>query len=108
MVEITTSTIFENDPKMIPRLVPIVELENVSVLQTVEDADFVQHLLPAILFNGLNGDIVDGLFLAALITNSNYEFKYHVKQNGVTLFMDSEHNAELRIKPIQSSDCGPE
>ena len=35
--QVSTRTVLEDDPQVVPRLVPIVEFQNVPVLQIVED-----------------------------------------------------------------------
>ena len=44
LVEVTSSTVLEDDPEMVPCFVPIVKLENMSVFQVMEYA----HLLPLV------------------------------------------------------------
>ena len=41
--QVATGTVLKNDPKMVSGLVPIVELENVSVLQVVEDSNLQRN-----------------------------------------------------------------
>ena len=36
--KVTPSAILEDDPQVIPRLIPIIELQDVSILQIVEDS----------------------------------------------------------------------
>ena len=39
--QVSTSAVLENDPQMVPCLVPVVKLENVAILQIVEYSDLV-------------------------------------------------------------------
>jgi hypothetical protein len=42
--EVATSAVLKNDPKMIPRLVPVEEFQYVSVLQVVEYSNLQKAL----------------------------------------------------------------
>jgi hypothetical protein len=49
--EITSSTVLKNDPKMISGFVPVIELQDMPILETMEDPDFIEYLFSSILFN---------------------------------------------------------
>lgn len=53
------------------------------VLQTVEDPDFIQNFFTPVFLDGFYGDVIDRLFLSALFTNSNYEFKIKYRQKRI-------------------------
>ena len=77
LVQIAAGAVLKDDPEMVSRLIPVVKFEDVSVLETVEDAHLVQHFLASVFLDRLDSDIVDRLFLATLyIKNLNYQFKY--------------------------------
>ena len=67
LVEVSTRAIFKNDPEMVAGLVPIVELEDILVLQVVEDADFVHQLAAARALDRLDRDVLDALLDSALV-----------------------------------------
>lgn len=52
---------------MISRLIPIVELENVAMVQIMEYANLIHDFPPSALFHRLYSYIFYGLFFAALI-----------------------------------------
>lgn len=64
--KISSRAVLEDDPKVVAGFVPIVELEDVAVLQGVEHADFVVDLFPPVLLDGLDGHVVDRLLFSAL------------------------------------------
>jgi len=39
--EVSTGAIFENDPQVVPRLVPVKEFQYMPILQVVKDANLV-------------------------------------------------------------------
>jgi len=49
--EIASSTVLKNDPKMISGFVPVIELQDMPILETVKDPDFIKYLFSSILFN---------------------------------------------------------
>jgi hypothetical protein len=69
LAEISTGTVLKDNPKMVPGLVPIVELEDVSVFESMEHPNFVVYFLPPTLFNRFHSHIVDGLLLSSLVDN---------------------------------------
>ena len=52
---------------MIPRFVPILEFQNVGMVEIVENSELVENLFSAVFFERFDGDVLDGLFLAALM-----------------------------------------
>ena len=42
--QVATCAVLEDNPKMIPRFIPVVELQDVSVLQIVEDSHLVNSV----------------------------------------------------------------
>ena len=68
--EVAARAVLEDDPEMVARLVPVVELEHVLVVQVVQDfhldglratTHLVQHLLPPVLFHRLHCHVLDRL-----------------------------------------------
>lgn len=54
---------------MVPGLVPIVKLQDVSILKTVEDTYLIEYLLSSVLLDGFDSDVVDGLLFSTLVNN---------------------------------------
>lgn len=66
LIEIATSTIFEDDPKMVPSLIPVEKFEYVSVFQVMKDSDFVEHFFTSVLLDRLDSNIINGLLFPTL------------------------------------------
>ena len=60
--QVATGTVLKNDPKMVSGLIPIVELENVSVLQVVEDSNLQTNNQSCISFNFKDYDMQDASY----------------------------------------------
>jgi len=43
--QVTSSTVFEDDPQMISCLIPVVELENMTILQIMENSNLQNQVL---------------------------------------------------------------
>jgi hypothetical protein len=65
--EISSGAVLENNPEMVASFVPIIKLEDVSVLKTVENPDFVENLFPAVLLDALDCHVIDGLLLSTFV-----------------------------------------
>lgn len=66
--QVSPGTVLEDNPEVVPGLVPIEELENVPVFQIVENSHLVEHFLSAVLFDGLHCHVLDSFLFAALQT----------------------------------------
>ena len=64
--QVSSGTVFKNDPQVVARFVPVKEFQNVSVLKVVKDTNFVQHLLASVFLDRLDRYVVDRLLLATL------------------------------------------
>jgi len=49
--EIASSAVLKNDPKVISGFVPVIEIQDMPILETMEYPDFIEYLFSSILFN---------------------------------------------------------
>lgn len=49
--KVTSSTVLENDPEMVPCFIPVIEFQDMPIFKGVEHANFVKNLFPTILLN---------------------------------------------------------
>ena len=66
--QVTSGTVFKNNPQMVSRFVPVKKLQDVSIFQVVEDTNFIQDFLSSVLLYRLYSNIVYCLLLATLQT----------------------------------------
>jgi len=57
-----------------------------AIFEGVEDAHLIQNLLSTVLLNGLDGHVVDGLLLAALVDNGELAPAYFLVNMKVVHF----------------------
>ena len=43
LIQIATGAVLEDDPEMVPSLIPVVEFEHVPVLEVVEDSNLINR-----------------------------------------------------------------
>ena len=65
-LQITAGAVLKNEPQVVPRLVPVVELESVWAVQFVHDLNFINHLVHLVLLYSLDGHVFYLLLLAPL------------------------------------------
>jgi len=67
--QITACAVLENDPQVVPRLVPVVKLEDVAIFQIMEDSHLVEDFATAEFLDRFYCHILDSLLLSSLVDN---------------------------------------